>query len=135
MYVSMYVRRYVRMYVCMYVDLASTSPRPRLDLTSTSPRPPNTKQRQTTKKTGKTKCVSNDRSGQCDQNAYRIVKIGVIFRYFRALQSLPVFRCLHGPRQHIFQGFLTVRTVLVNTFCQCFLGVRTVLVNTFFKAF
>ena len=30
------------------------------------------------KKTKKTKCVSNDRSGQYDQNAYFFVKIGAI---------------------------------------------------------
>ena len=43
------------------------------------------------KKLENTTCVSNDRGGQCDQNAYRIIKIGAIFGYFRALQSLEVF--------------------------------------------
>ena len=125
--------RYDTIYVCTStslrprLDLASTSPRPRLDLASTSPRPridfawpPQHKKTKTTKKTQKTKCVSNDRSGQCDQNAYRIVKIGAIFGYFRALQSLQVFSYPHGPRQHIFQGFLAVRMVLTNTFLKAF---------------
>ena len=64
--------------------------------------------RETTKKT---MCVSNDRSGQCDQNAYRIIKIGVIFGYFRAFT---VWK------------FLAVRTVVGANILKVFLAVRTV---------
>ena len=43
------------------------------------------------KKSKKRKCVSNDRSGHNDQNAYRIIKIGAILAYFDYFKVLILF--------------------------------------------
>ena len=59
-----------------------------------APRPHPTTQPCPTEKRENTKCVSNDRGGQCDQNAYFFVKIGAILEVRRPFKVLANIRAL-----------------------------------------